>query len=68
MTDQELTLDQLQTIAGGPHIRNFETGFTAMTTRGIRDEDQALMPSAQKMKAVEIGVPPEPKLWFKLLG
>ncbi len=78
MTNQELTLDQLQSVVGGivhpqykRNTRRVATkGFDIgpVTTRGIRGDDQALMRREQEMKAVEIGVPPEPKLWFQLLG
>ena len=81
MTNTELTLDQLQTINGGAAFMKlgdikgeyrqivqpaFKTGFhTPFGTARSKESFGSFQP--REVKSVEIGEPPEPKLWLKLL-
>mgnify|MGYP001308751672 FL=1 len=81
MPNTELTLDQLQTINGGAAFMKlgdikgeyrqivhpaFKTGFhTPFGTARSKESFGSFQP--REVKSVEIGEPPEPKLWLQLL-
>ena len=81
MTNTELTLDQLQTIIGGAAYMKlgdikgecrqivhptFKTSYhTPFGTARSKESFGSFKP--REVKSVEIGEPPEPKLWLQLL-
>ena len=81
MTNTELTLDQLQAINGGAAFMKlgdikgeyrqivhpaFKTGFhTPFGTARSKESFGSFEP--REVKSVEIGQPPEPKLWLQRL-
>ena len=78
MANTELTLGQLKTLAGGivhPVFKKYrKTGPTDKSTGMYKDDIFAgpirLIDGGKNLRSgkFEIGEPPEPKLWLRMLG